>query len=120
MLSSNQVSRKKIACNDLLSCLYHLNEIDYKIFYALNDNEDKTLDQLALEVKRNRTTVFKNLQKLSSLGLVKKEMRCIETGGQYLIFRSLDFLELKSVLEAKVAETKNNLDALLRKFSEGY
>ena len=120
MLSMNQISRKKAACNDLLSCLYSLNEIDYKIFYSLNNREEKTLDQLAMEVKRNRTTVYKNLQKLSSLGLVKKEMRCIETGGQYLVFRSLDFQELRSVLEAKVRETKNNLDAMLRKFSEGY
>ena len=120
VLSLIQSTKKKSACSDLLSCLYGLNEIDYKIFYTLNDKEDKSLDQIASEVKRNRTTVYKNLQKLASLGLVKKEMKCIEKGGQYLVFRSLEIPELKKVLETKVRETKENLDAMLRKFSEYY
>jgi predicted transcriptional regulator len=120
VLSLNQSTKKKAACSDLLSCLYSLNEIDYKIFYSLNDREDKSLDQIASDVKRNRTTVYKNLQKLSSLGLVKKEMKCIESGGQYLVFRSLEAQELRKVLETKVKETKDNLDAMLKKFSEYY
>jgi predicted transcriptional regulator len=66
VLSLSQSTKKKAACSDLLSCLYGLNEIDYKIFYTLSDKEDKSLDQIALEVKRNRTTVYKNLQKLTS------------------------------------------------------
>jgi|GEM_PF-2468469 len=120
VLSLSQSTKKKAACSDLLSCLYGLNEIDYKIFYTLSDKEDKSLDQIALEVKRNRTTVYKNLQKLTSLGLVKKEMKCIEKGGQYLVFSSLEPSELRKVLETKVRETKENLDAMLRKFSEYY
>jgi predicted transcriptional regulator len=120
VLSLNQSTKKKAACSDILSCLYSLNEIDYKIFYTLSDREDKSLDQIASEVKRNRTTVYKNLQKLTSLGLVKKEMKCIDSGGQYLVFRSLEGSELRKVLEAKVRETKENLDAMLKKFSEYY
>ena len=120
MLSLYPNSKKKVACNDLLSCLYGLSEIDYKIFYTLSEKEDMSLDQIASDVKRNRTTVYKNIQKLSSLGLVKKEMKCIESGGQYLVFRSLEGPELRKVLETKVRETKDNLDALLKKFSEYY
>ncbi|WP_393970773.1 winged helix-turn-helix transcriptional regulator [Oxyplasma meridianum] len=118
MLSLTQSKRKKIVCNDLLSCLYGLNEIDFKIFNILSDKEAKSLDQIALEVKRNRTTVYKNLQRLTSLGLAKKEMKCIEKGGQYLVFRSLELPELRRVLEIKVKETKDKLDALLSKFNE--
>jgi predicted transcriptional regulator len=47
-------------------------------------------------------------------------MKCIEKGGQYLVFSSLEPSELRKVLETKARETKENLDAMLRKFSEYY
>ena len=49
-----------------------------------------TLDGISKEVDRDRTTTFRSLQKLVSLGLCVKETKTIKEGGYYHVYSAVD------------------------------
>ncbi len=119
----NSLTRMNATVKDLFIQLYDLSPLDLDILFLLiannkNNDDDKplTLDEITEEVDRDRTTTFRSLQKLVTLGLCVKETKTIKEGGYFHVYNAVDMETFKMETEKKVKELQKSLDRLLKKF----
>ena len=104
---------------DLFVQLYDLSPLDLDILFMLISREKEepmTLDEVAKEMDRDRSTTFRLLQKLVSLGLLVKETKTIKDGGYFHVYSAVDRETFKRETERRVKDLQKSLDRLLKKF----
>jgi predicted transcriptional regulator len=106
---------------DLFIQLYDLSPLDLDILFMLinkKNDEPMTLDQVSKEADRDRSTTFRSLQKLVTLGLLIKETKTIKDGGYFHVYSVVDMETFKKETERRVKDLQKSLDRLLKKFEE--
>ena len=104
---------------DLFIQLYDLSPLDLDILFMLISKKNKeamTLDKVSKEIDRDRSTTFRSLQKLVTLGLCIKETKTIKEGGYYHVYSVVDMETFKIETERRVRDLQRSLDRLLKKF----
>jgi len=119
----NSLTRMNATVKDLFIQLYDLSPLDLDILFMLiannkNDNKPLTLDEISDEVDRDRSTTFRSLQKLVSLGLCIKETKTIKEGGYFHVYNAVDMETFRVETEKRVKDLQKSLDRLLKKFEE--
>ena len=117
--SVNTLTRMNATVKDLFIQLYDLSPPELDILFMLisrENGEPMTLDEVAKEMDRDRSTTFRSLQKLVSLGLVVKETKTIKDGGYFHVYSAVDRETFKRETERKVKDLQKSLDRLLKKF----
>jgi predicted transcriptional regulator len=118
--SVNSLTRMNATVKDLFIQLYDLSPLDLDILFMLiskkNEEKTMTLDQVSKEADRDRSTTFRSLQKLVTLGLLIKETKTIKEGGYYHVYSAVDIETFKKETERKVKDLQKSLDRLLKKF----
>ncbi|WP_162509660.1 MarR family transcriptional regulator [Thermogymnomonas acidicola] len=72
---------RSASCSDFLSCLFALNATDVSVLFSLSSAKKATLDSIAEITGRDRTTVFRSLERLISAGFVTKTSSVVDGGG---------------------------------------
>jgi predicted transcriptional regulator len=104
---------------DLFIQLYDLSPLDLDILFMLiskKNEEPMTLDEVSKVTDRDRSTTFRSLQKLVTLGLCMKETKTIKEGGYYHVYSIVDMETFKIETERRVRDLQRSLDRLLKKF----
>jgi predicted transcriptional regulator len=104
---------------DLFIQLYDLSPPELDILFMLISREKEepmTLDEVSKEMDRDRSTMFRSLQKLVTLGLLVKETKTIKDGGYFHVYSAVDRETFKRETERRVKELQKSLDRLLKKF----
>jgi predicted transcriptional regulator len=118
--SVNTLTRMNATIKDLFIQLYDLSPLDLDILFMLiskkNDDEPMTLDEVSKETDRDRSTTFRSLQKLTTLGLLIKETKTIKEGGYFHVYSVVDMETFKKETERRVKDLQKSLDRLLKKF----
>ena len=117
--SVNTLTRMNATVKDLFIQLYDLSPLDLDILFMLiskKDHEPMTLDDVSKEADRDRSTTFRSLQKLVSLGLCVKETKTIKDGGYFHVYSVVDMETFKKETERRVKDLQKSLDRLLKKF----
>jgi predicted transcriptional regulator len=118
--SINTLTRMNATVKDLFIQLYDLSPLDLDILFMLiskkNDEKPMTLDEISKETDRDRSTTFRSLQKLVTLGLCTKETKTIKEGGYYHVYGVVDMETFKIETERRVRDLQRSLDRLLIKF----
>src|SRR5918999_418062 len=112
------LTRSNSTVRDLFVYLYDLSSLELELLFLLvkNSNENSnnrksmTLEELGKKVKRDKSTVFKSLQKLVLLGIVNKDTKTINGGGYYHAYSAIDIDTFKVEVQKKVKELKDSLD----------
>jgi predicted transcriptional regulator len=115
----NTLTRMNATVKDLFIQLYDLSPLDLEILFMLiskKNDEPMTLDQISKEADRDRSTTFRSLQKLVTLGLCIKETRTIKEGGYFHVYNVVDMKTFKMETERRVRDLQKSLDRLLKKF----
>ena len=118
--SINTLTRMNATIKDLFIQLYDLSPLDLDILFMLiskkNDDEPITLDQISKQTDKDRSTTFRSLQKLVTLGLCMKETKTLKEGGYYHVYSIVDMETFKIETERRVRDLQRSLDRLLKKF----
>jgi predicted transcriptional regulator len=118
----NSLTRMNATVKDLFIQLYDLSTLDLDILFILiskkNSEPTMTLDEVSKEADRDRSTTFRSLQKLVSLGLCVKETKTIKEGGYYHVYGAVDMATFKIETEKRVKDLQKSLDRLLKKFED--
>ena len=118
----NSLTRMNATVKDLFIQLYDLSPLDLDILFMLiskkNSEPTMTLDEVSKEADRDRSTTFRSLQKLVSLGLCVKETKTIKEGGYYHVYSAVDMATFKVETEKRVKDLQKSLDRLLKKFED--
>jgi predicted transcriptional regulator len=106
-------------CHDLVQCAFSLGEFEVDVYYKLLEEGPLRADELALKIGKDRSTVYRALQKLMTCGMVYRETKSIERGGYYHIYRAIGREMLKERLEHCVKDWYARMQEVLNKFTEG-
>src|SRR3712207_6785121 len=108
------LTRINYSVKDLFIYLYDLGsgELDL-LFILIKEGKPLTLEKLAKMADRDRSTVFRSLQKLVNQGICSRETRSIKEGGYYHEYSTVDITTVKAETERKVKELQKSLDRLM-------
>jgi predicted transcriptional regulator len=105
-------------CTDLLRCMYNLTDMDMEALKLMLTEGPFKADDLADRLGRDRSTVYRSLQKLVSCQVVTKETRSLERGGYYHVYAVVPRDVLRERLEHCIEEWHSRVTSLLDRFEE--
>jgi predicted transcriptional regulator len=105
-------------CADLVRCMYSLTEFEMEALRTLLREGTMGADELAGRLRRDRSTVYRSLQKLVSCQVVRKESRSIARGGYYHVYSAIPKDEIRARLEHCIKDWHSKMRGLLARFDE--
>jgi predicted transcriptional regulator len=106
-------------CQDLVQCAFSLGEFEVEAYYKLIEIGPLRADELASKMGKDRSTVYRALQKLMTCGMVYRETKSIERGGYYHVYKAISKDMLRSRLEQCVEDWYSRMQDVLHKFTDG-
>ena len=107
---------KNICCNDVIQCIFDLNKLDIQIYQILKKTKKTRPQTLSKQLNKERSTIYRSLQKLTYAGLCTKKTNKIKTGGYYYTYEINNHKKIKKHLENCIEEwykkMKNTLQEL--------
>ena len=91
---------------------------DVLLFNCMVPNKEYTLEELAQLSGKDKTTVFRSMQKLTSIGVVIKNSRTIPRGGYYHTYNLSDIDNIKKISIDRINSTHEGFIQLLDQLIE--
>ena len=119
--SMSEMLRKDMECEGLLECFHGLKEIDKNVFQLLNERtEPLTVDEIADDIDRERSTAYRAVQRLLQAGFIRKEQVNYEQGGYYHVYRPSDAEEISRELQRTLNDWYAQMGSLIGEFEDKY
>ena len=120
-IACNMVEPQKIlsgqaTCRDIVKCVYGLSDFELLIYKKLVKQGPLKADDLAPSVKKDRSTVYRALQKLVSSGLAFRETKTIERGGYFHVYTAVQPNQLKKRLHRCADDWFDNMKLAIEDF----
>ncbi|MEA1932665.1 helix-turn-helix domain-containing protein [Halohasta litorea] len=119
--SMSQYLKQDMECEGLLECIHGLKNLDKEIFAVLTEQtEPLTVDEIAEEVDRERSTAYRSVQRLINSGFVQKEQVNYDQGGYYHVFRPTDPDEIADDMQRMLNDWYAKMGQLIGEFRTKY
>lgn len=120
-LACNMVEPQKIlsgeaTCRDIVKCLYRLTDFELVIYKKLVRQGPLRADDLAPVLKKDRSTVYRALQKLVAAGLAFRDTKSIERGGYFHVYSAVSPEQLKQKLHKCADDWFENMNKAVDDF----
>lgn len=116
---TSSLIRVNSTVKDLLVYIYDLSPLDSNVLFMLiKYKKPMTLEELSAIADRDKSNIFRSLQRLVVLGICAKETRTIKEGGYYHLYSAIDTKSFKIQTQKKVKELEESFHRLLRKFED--
>lgn len=101
MNTLNITDPEGLSGENLLGCFYNLNELDRKVYFLLTRmGTPLTNDDIARALEKDKTAVYRSLQKLLTCGLITKTKRTYEKRPSYnYLYQAVDLKVVKRRLK---------------------
>ena len=107
-------------CNDIIQCSFGLSDFDLDVFRAMIKFGPIRADDLANKMKKERSPVYRALQRLTTCNMCYRETKYLQKGGYYHLYSAISKKILKHKLEQCVNEWNNRIQDALTHFDEKY
>lgn len=119
--SLSEYLQQDMECEGLLECFHGLKQLDKDCFQVLvNADEWLTVDDIAEEVSRERSTVYRSIQRLLQAGLVQKEQINYEDGGYYHVYYPTNPKQVSDDMQRMLNDWYALFGQLIREFEQKY
>lgn len=119
--SMSEMLRQDMACEGLLECFHNLKKIDKDVFTLLNEHEEPlTVDEIADQIDRERSTAYRSVQRLLQAGFIQKDQVNYEQGGYYHVYLPRDADDIAQDMQRMLNDWYAKMGQLIREFSEKY
>jgi len=117
----NEMLRQDMACEGLLECFHGLKQLDKQCFQVLVQSTDPlTVDDVAVEVDRERSTVYRSIQRLMQTGFIQKDQINYDEGGYYHVYYPTDPDEIADDMQRLLNDWYAKMGQLIAEFREKY
>lgn len=111
----------ELQCEGVLECFHGLNALDVKCFQAIADSDEPlTVDEAAARVDRERSTVYRSIQRLFEAGLLQKEQINYDQGGYYHVYVPADPESIARTLRRMLNDWYAQMGRLIHEFEAEY
>ena len=113
------LTRMNSTVKDLFIYIYDLSTLEFDLlFLMIKRKKPATLEEIAKAADRDKSTIFRSLQKLVALGIIIKETKTIKEGGYYHVYTAIDVKTFKLETEKRVKELEDSFHRILKKFED--
>lgn len=117
----HEMLRQDMECEGLLECFHGLKQLDKDCFSVLIEHsEPLTVDEIAEDVDRERSTVYRSVQRLVNAGFVQKEQVNYEAGGYYHVFYPTSGDEIADEMQRTLNDWYAKMGQLIDEFRQKY
>ena len=111
------ITRLNSTVKDLFIYLYNLSPLDVDVFFLLmKSKKPMTIEDMAKKLRRDKSNIFRSVQKLVTLGICTKDAMTLEEGGYYHVYAAVDIKTFKLETEKRINELKSSFDRILKRF----
>jgi predicted transcriptional regulator len=107
---------EEMNCEDLMKCAFNLNDLDIKIYKALVKNGESRIETLSARLNRDKSTIYRSLQKLVSCGICIKKDNTIEGGGYFYTYIPISPDRVKEKIESCIEDWYKHLKKKIKEF----
>ena len=119
--SMSEMLRQDMQCEGLLECFHNLKEMDKNVFRLLHDaDEPLTVDEIAAEIDRERSTAYRSVKRLLQAGFLQKEQVNYEQGGYYHVYLPRDADDIAQEMQRMLNDWYAQMGQLIGEFSDKY
>jgi predicted transcriptional regulator len=116
-----ELLQKEMQCESLLDCFHGLSELDKEVFRLLVEADDPmTVDEVAAEIGRERTTAYRSVRRLQEAEIVNREQLSQEGGSYYHVFSPRDSDEIADAMQRTLNDFYAKMGQLIGEFREKY
>lgn len=113
--------RQELECEDLLACVHGLTALDRECYRAVaTSHTPLTVDDVAAQVDRERSTAYRSVQRLLDAGFLTKEQVNYDQGGYFHVYRPVDPDDVADELRATVDDWHAEMTTLIEQFRDRY
>ncbi len=119
--SMSEMLQQDMQCEGLLECFHSLKQIDREVFQIMNESgEPLTVDEIAEEVDRERSTAYRSVQRLMQAGIVTKQQVNYDQGGYYHVYLPRNASEVAQEMQRMLNDWYAQMGQLIGEFDEKY
>lgn len=89
--------------------------VDLEVYVALLKKNPSTIEEISELIRKDKSTVYKSLQKLLEKGLAERDYRILRSGGYRYLYKPVPFREFK---EQMLRAVENWSRTLMESISE--
>ena len=104
-------------CDELLSCLFGLNALERQLYFTLV-NEELDIKEVSRRVGKERSVVYRALQRLTDHGLCRKEKKLLAKGGYFFVYSAREPAQVKADILARMTAMEEHLKIVLDNFEK--
>ncbi len=113
--------QQDMVCEGLLECFHGLKQLDKQVFQELVRTEAPlTIDEIADEVDRERSTAYRAVQRLLQAGFIQKEQVNYDQGGYYHVYRPTDPEKVADDMQRMLNDWYAKMGQLIQEFEDKY
>ena len=119
--SMSEQLQRDMVCEGLLECFHGLKQLDKQVFRQLVQTEEPlTIDEIAAEVDRERSTAYRSVQRLLPAGFIQKEQVNYDQGGYYHVYRPTDPQTIADEMQRMLNDWYAKMGQLIQEFEDKY
>ncbi|MFQ3294231.1 MAG: putative transcriptional regulator [Halobacteriales archaeon] len=119
--SMSEYLQQDMQCEGLLECVHGLKELDKECFQVIVRSEDPlTIDDIADEIDRERSTAYRAVQRLLQSGFIQKEQVNYDQGGYYHVYKPTDPDQVADEMQRMLNDWYAQMGQLIGEFREKY
>jgi predicted transcriptional regulator len=119
--SMSEYLQQDMQCEGLLECVHGLKELDKECFQVIvRSNEPLTIDEIAEEIDRERSTAYRAVQRLLQSGFIQKEQVNYDQGGYYHVYKPTDPDRVADEMQRTLNDWYAQMGQLISEFREKY
>ncbi|WP_299237173.1 helix-turn-helix domain-containing protein [Natronomonas sp.] len=116
-----ELLQEEMRCENLLDCFHGLSKLDKEVFGLLVEaDEPMTVDGIADEIDRERTTAYRSVRRLREADVVEREQISQEGGSYYHVFSPRDAEEIADAMQRTLNDFYAKMGQLIGEFREKY
>lgn len=116
MVEPQKILSGEASCRDIVKCIYGLSDFELVVYRKLVKQGPLKADDLAPVFKKDRSTVYRALQKLVASGLAFRDTKSIERGGYYHVYSAVSPEQLKQRLHKCADDWFENMNVAIDDF----
>jgi predicted transcriptional regulator len=109
-----------MSCKDVLQCIFDLNQHDIAILNILKENGELRVQKLANQLNKDRSTIYRSLQKLTSCGICNKKTHHLPKGGHYHTYECTDIEHVRKKMKSCINQWYENMQDTLTKLESEF
>jgi len=119
--SMSEQLQRDMVCEGLLECFHGLKQLDKRVFRELVETETPlTIDEIAEEVDRERSTAYRSVQRLLQAGFIQKEQVNYDQGGYYHVYKPTDPETIADDMQRMLNDWYAKMGQLIQEFEDKY